>query len=307
MTIGRNLLRLAGALGLTLVAHAAVAEDYTVQRGDSIVAISHRNKISPMSVILANQEYLEDKYDETCGKRSDAFRKRTGPRTASQGGSYFCNDTKARPFANTLKPGWLLEIPSTATPPSINSTVEQIKGNHIAIVIDRTESMSDKIKDVAIFYVNALQKYERNITGVFLFTGYDVQRLNTSGVKTVAEAIKAMNTEGGRENTHQALMKAAEDKPDAIILITDEQGDDWNWSEIDKAPPPAGHRPLPPDQPAIGRLREDAPASRHADGRHLQLRHARSSGRQPLTHHESHDHFNALPASTGGRSFYLFS
>lgn len=219
---------------------ASTAKKYKVVRHDDLHKIADRYGVTFLAMATQNSDYLRGKYEGACGHLSERYRNTSakghvGPRRNQRRGTY-CNDRYARAYLNTLQPGWEVEIPENTAPASINSAVQQIAGNRIALVIDRTDSMSNDREQVAAYYHAAIQKYSKQLVGVWLYSDNEVQMIHPSGNIDFA-------TWGSTENTHAALKAAAAEKPDAIILITDEPGDDWHWSEISTAtmPPVIAH------------------------------------------------------------------
>lgn len=202
---------------------------HTVARGEYVILIADRYGVPWESVLLENEAFLRDRYTETCGKLSQRYRTRSGRH------GLFCNDRYRRPYGNTLLAGWQIEIPNSAPPAEIERLVRQIKGDEIAIVIDDTGSMSEDREQVGAWYMQAIQKYGKHIDGVYLYADHTVRKYGRDGNVE-------FRTSGGFENTFSALVEAEDDAgPDAIILITDEPGDDWDWGSVDDLPPVVAH------------------------------------------------------------------
>ncbi|QQG37512.1 MAG: LysM peptidoglycan-binding domain-containing protein [Candidatus Kaiserbacteria bacterium] len=220
----------------TLFVFASVAsanETYTVKPGNNLIWIAKQVGVSWQAMLLANEEDLKQKYERICGNLSDEFRNRTENKGRLKGGKYFCNDNYMRAYGNTLQPGWTLEIPAAIAPATVEKTVSEIKGDRIALVIDDTGSMSNKREETANFYLAAIKKFEKKIVGVWLYANGKVRKYEAGGVK--------FSTRGNYENTFGALEEAAKEKPDAIILVTDEPGDDWNWGRVNVLPRVVAH------------------------------------------------------------------
>lgn len=231
--------RIALALAVMIVGSVARAETtYTVKRGNNLSWIASQNGVGRESLIFRNEELLKSNYDKRCGRLSDEFRTRKSNQGAQKGGLHYCNDGLRRPYANTINPGLSLTIPEQHAPTSIERTVSEIRGNRIAVIIDDTGSTRNKRAEIAEFYLAALKKRERAITGIYLFAGGNVRRIDAVGVTNLT---KMMRNRGKFENTHDALQKAAADRPDVIILITDEPGDDWDWSTVHQLPSVIAH------------------------------------------------------------------
>ncbi|MBX4204955.1 MAG: LysM peptidoglycan-binding domain-containing protein [Candidatus Doudnabacteria bacterium] len=201
------------------VPNPAPQAHHVVRRGEFLKSIApqYRN-VSWESILLANEPYLKGKYLETCEPFSASYTNNSRRR------GLFCNDRFHRPYGNTLKPGWTLAIPAGTAPQDVEQTVKDYtdSGDDVSIVIDDSGSMAEDRRTVAQFYLAALQKHGRNIEAVYLYVDGSVRRLE------VPKDIESeMHTSGNIENTYEALRTAAGDRPDKIILITDEPGDDW--------------------------------------------------------------------------------
>lgn len=201
----------------------ALSAEYVVQKGNNLSWIAAQHGVAREAMIMANEAYLQEKYDRICSKRSPEFRNRTENKGALKGGLHFCNDRFYRAFANTLVPGMTLAIPEATAPVSIEQTVSAIKGNKVALVIDDTGSMSNKRLQIANYYLAALHGQQK-IQAVYLYADGKVRRVEAAGVRDIGSVLV---TSGDFENTYQALQEAAKENPDAIILLTDESGDDW--------------------------------------------------------------------------------
>lgn len=194
----------------------------------NLIATKYTNVGGP-EIVLANEEFLKAKYEEVCDDLSARYRKN------SRRHGTFCNDRYNRPYQNTLLPGWQLRIPGGKAPRSIEQAIVNMgNGKTVALVIDDTGSIQNDRLAVATFYTAALHKYGKSLKSICLYNGAEPRCISPE-----ANLEYAMKTSGGYENTHRALNKAAESNPDAIILITDERGEDWNWNNI-KLPPVIG-------------------------------------------------------------------
>ena len=223
------------------------ADNYVVRKGNNLIWIAGQHNVGWQAMLLANEQYLQTKYEKVCGKLSDAFRHRTTNKGALKGGKYYCNDGMRRSYGNTLQPGWTLAIPTSISPASVERTVSEIKGERIAVVIDNTGSMDNKRRETANFYLATLKKFGKKLTGVWLFADGSVDKYEAGDVVRLTSALN--KPFGGDENTLDGMTKAAASKPDAIILVTDEKGDDWgNWNGVKSLPPVIAHcLPLPPN------------------------------------------------------------
>lgn len=197
--------------GGTVLAVPSEPQQYAVVKGDNLHRIAERYGLWWEEILLANETYLQGQYDQVCGTLSEGYR------TRRQG--YFCNDRFNRPYGNTLKPGWMLSIPSETSTPEITRIVQNTVGSSIAIVIDDTGSMDDDRQEAGELYLAAVRQAGKKLTGIWLYADGEVRRYRNGNVEFRAT--------GGFENTYGALKTAAESKPDTIILITDERGDDW--------------------------------------------------------------------------------
>jgi hypothetical protein len=221
----------------TLLWQAAVfaipAKTHKVRRGQNFQWIAGQHKVSWEAMLLVNEGFLRTKYTEVCGDLSRNFRHRRNDRGTHRGGLYYCNDRFVRPYGNTLRPGWELVIPTNTAPTNIGQAIAEIRGNKVALVIDDTGSMNDDRQRVSEFYLAAINQYGKRLSGVWLYADGRVRKYEAGGVRFL--------TEGGRENTFGALSEAAKVRPDAIVLVTDEPGDDWNWGEVRSLPPVVAH------------------------------------------------------------------
>ncbi|HEY4522063.1 MAG TPA: LysM peptidoglycan-binding domain-containing protein [Candidatus Paceibacterota bacterium] len=217
---------------------ASAADEYRVKRGNNLSWIAKQHGVEPSAMIYANESMLQANYERRCSRLSDEFRSRTEKRDVGKGGLYYCNDGKRRPYANTLNPGMRLVIPETSAPISVERTVREIRGKRIAVVVDETGSTSNKRQQIGEYYLAALKKHEREIVGIYLYTGKAVRKIDAVGVTDLSSV---MHNRGGRENTHEALRRAADDRPDVIVLLTDEPGDDWQWHLVSALPTVIAH------------------------------------------------------------------
>ena len=215
------------------VAGFAANKVHMVRRGQFLQWIAGQHNVSWPAMLLANESFLQTKYNEVCGDLSNNFRHRKGDRGTHKGGLFYCNDRFVRPYGNTLRPGWNLVVPTEVAPASIGALVAQIKGDKIALVIDDTGSMNDDRQRVSQFYLAAIRQYGKRLTGVWLYADGQVRRYEAGGVRFI--------TNGNIENTFGALTEAVKSKPDAIVLVTDEPGDDWNWNALTGMPPVVAH------------------------------------------------------------------
>lgn len=187
---------------------------HAVQRGDWLRNIAPRyHNVGWESILLRNEPYLQAKYEEVCGKLSSRYTNNPNRRGT------FCNDRFNRPYGNTLVPGWMLAIPSGEAPQQVQDAVLTSTGQKVVLVIDDTGSMNDDRTRVALFFDAALRKHGKDLIGVWLYADGHVRHYKEGSV--------LLQTTGNVENTWNALKEAAKSKPDTIVLITDEIGDDW--------------------------------------------------------------------------------
>ena len=207
---------------------AADEKTHVVRRGEFLRMIAGNYPgIGWEDVLLRNETYLREQYNLTCPKLSSRYTNRPGRK-----GSY-CNDRFNRPYGNTLRAGWRLLIPSGTAPQSIAAVVAGISGKRVALVIDDSDSMTEDRRAVGQFYTAALRQYGKDLIGVWLYADGHVRHYEAGSVE--------FKTDGGIENTRSALEAAAAEKPDAIVLITDEPGDDWGDWRLPPMPPVYAH------------------------------------------------------------------
>lgn len=220
--------RLLTAAGTAEAREAAVSPGvHVVKRGEYLIGIAEKHGVDWEAMMFGNERFLKQKYGEVCGSLSRRYRRR--PR----GKGHYCNERFFKPYGNTLQPGWKLKIPSKEAPQKIREIVGKIKGNKVAIVIDDSGSMLDDRERVGEFYMAALRHHKKKIAGVWLYADGEVRRYRQGGVE--------FRNGGSMENTHGALQEAAGEKPDSIILITDEIGDDWDFEKVHELPPIIAH------------------------------------------------------------------
>ncbi len=198
---------------------------YTVQKGEFIISIAAAQGVPWESIVIANETELAARAMERCGKLSEKYRKNHRRR------GHYCNELivingKPMMSANSLQPGDVLQIPSTVAPAQIQQTITSIPGNRIVVVIDDTGSMRgegdgmDDRERVSAWYLQAVRNSGKQIIRVIMYADGYYRELDTGQIE--------FHATGGFENTRGALERAATYKPDAIVLITDEPGDDWN-------------------------------------------------------------------------------
>lgn len=207
---------------------------YAVKPGEYIITIAAAQGVPWESIVIANESMLKANTARYCASKSDTYKNRRGRR------GHFCNyrvyDQNGQPlvFANTLMPGDVLQIPSRTAPAQIQQAITNVKGNNIVVVIDDTGSMMNDRERVAAWYMQAVRNSGKQIAKVLLYADGFVRVLEAGEVN--------FQTAGGYENTRAALERAAAYNPDAIVLVTDEPGDDWNnfWN-LHLLPPVIAH------------------------------------------------------------------
>lgn len=225
----------------TVVVGKKGQKTHRVKRGQFLRWIADEHNVGWEAMLLVNEGFLKTKYEEVCGDLSSGFRNRKGDRGRSKGGQFYCNDRYNRPYSNTLRPGWELIVPAATASLNVEAVVADIKGDKIALVIDDTGSMTDDRQKVGTFYLAAFRKYQKQLAGVWLYAEGKVRKYKGGGVEFL--------TDGDTENTFGALTAAAREKPDMIVLVTDEPGDDWQWDKVSDLPPVIAH--CLPDQGEI--------------------------------------------------------
>lgn len=202
--------------------------EHEVKSGEWLRLIADNYGIGWEAILLTNEGFLKKKYEEICPNFSTKIREKKGRK------GLFCNDEYRRPYGNTLMPGWILKIPPKKAPDKISHAVERIHGKRVALVIDDTGSMSQDRNVVSQYYLAAIRSQNKKIVGVWLYSDGRIRKYEANGVLD-------LNTHGRFENTHGALKAAATERPDGIILVTDEPGDDWKWSQVKQLPPVVAH------------------------------------------------------------------
>lgn len=194
---------------------------HTVVAGDYIIKIAWDYKVPWQAVAVANEAALARLNAERCADLSDRYTNRRGRR------GHYCNELvviggKPMVHLNSLQPGDKIVVPLTSHP-VVDSVVNAIPGSSIAIVIDDTGSMNDDRVEVGAWYIRASGQFQRDIKTVVLYADGHVQEFTSTGEVT-------FSTSGNLENTRHALETAAASHPSAIVLVSDEPGDDWgNW------------------------------------------------------------------------------
>lgn len=216
----------------------APSAEYKVKKGEFLIKIAKRAGVPWQAVMLINEQDLLARADERCSKLSEKYVEGKTRRGKTRRG-YYCNEAlkyrgKQIAFANSLKPGDTLRLPSAPTPTTISDAVQHIAGKNVVIVIDDSGSMGDTREQVGAWYAKEIEDAGKDITKVVLYADGQVRTYESGG------GIEFLTT-GNFENTRNALTVAKGLNPDAIVLISDEPGDDWgNW-DLTGFPPIVAH------------------------------------------------------------------
>lgn len=210
---------------------------YEVKRGEFIISIAIKLGVPWESIMVANEKDLAQRAAERCAKLPESYRKKPGRR------GHYCNELvtiggKPMVAPNSLQPGDVLQIPSITAPVAIQKAIENAKGDRIVVVIDETGSMAgdDGVDDrerVSSWYLQAVRNSGKQIVKVILFAEGHIRELESTGWN--------IQPRGGYENTRAALERAATHRPDAIVLLTDEPGQDWRGFQNLNLPPVIAH------------------------------------------------------------------
>lgn len=201
--------------------------EHIVRRGEFLIAIAKSYHVPWEAVMLLNEHELQKRAEKRCGKLSERYTERKR--------GYYCNTTRtfrgqSVVHANSLQPKDVIRIPSVASPREIEQAIQNVSGNRI--VIDDTGSMDDDRQRVGAWYASAIQKSGKFIVKVILYADGSIREYSAGQVE--------FYTSGTRENTFAALERAASYRPDTIVLISDEPGDDWPHS-LGRLPPIIAH------------------------------------------------------------------
>ncbi len=207
--------------------------EYIVQPGDSIIStIAPKHNVPWEAIAVVNESELARVNAERCAKLSERYTDNRSRR------GHYCNKTvvvggKPMVDLNSLQPGDKLRIPLTRHP-VVDQVIAAIPGRSIAIVIDDTGSMGNDLAQVSAWYMRASHELGKDIVTVVLYADGNVRQFKSTGEVTFAVT-------GDFENTRNGLEVAAAAKPDAIVLVSDEPGDDWNGFKDLKLPPVYTH------------------------------------------------------------------
>lgn len=204
---------------------------HVVQSGEYLIAIAKEHQVPWQAVATRNQTDLDQLANERCEKLSERYRNRTN-------GGHYCAEQlvyQGRKMygLNSLQPGDKVIIPLTSHP-VVDSVMQSIPGQSIAIVVDDTGSMGNDISEVSAWYMRATGQFGKDIATVVLYAdGFTREYESTGQVQ--------FRTTGSVETTRAALEQAAASNPDAIVLVSDEPGDDWKGFRGLDLPPVYSH------------------------------------------------------------------
>ncbi|NQV11744.1 LysM peptidoglycan-binding domain-containing protein [Candidatus Uhrbacteria bacterium] len=217
----------ADAGGIVLVEEAiSQTKTHVVVPGDSLAKIADQyDSVTFLDLEFQNETALKALYDERCTQLREGYRVR-------RNGKRYCNDRFPNAWANSLKPGDRIVVPVPSAPEMIHQIIKDAKPP-IAFVIDDTGSMSNDRQVVTQWYLSASTQEDKEIVGVFMYADNGVRRYTPEGTEFL--------TMGQVENTHGALKEARKTRAKTIVLVTDEPGDDWNWSTVGDLPEVVAH------------------------------------------------------------------
>lgn len=226
----------------------APKKTHVVRKGDYLVKIGQEIGVPWEAIFLENEAALAERAEERCSKLSDRYTNNSRRR------GHYCNERlklNGKPMVapNSLQPGDTLVIPDVQNvPTAVSQAVAAVAGDEIVLVVDDTGSMSEDRQTVSAWYMAEVKNSGKRVTKVILYSDGYVRELDPSGTLE-------LNTLGSIENTRHALETAAGYHPDAVVLVSDEPGDDWNGFRGLKLPPVVAHSL---DQSADANLREVA-------------------------------------------------
>lgn len=215
------------------VVETAKFKAYTVEKGDFLVKIGAEQGVPWEAIYLENEAEIAARAEERCSKLSKRYtenRRRKG---------HYCNELltlngKSMVAPNSLQPGDELRLPLITVPEQVSQAVASIRGDEIVIVIDDTGSMTEDRQTVSSWYLAEVVKSGKRVTKVILYADGYTRELDPHGSLD-------LRTTGDVENTRSALEAAARYNPDAIVLVSDEPGDDWNGFRGLTLPPVVAH------------------------------------------------------------------
>ncbi|HJN84953.1 MAG TPA: LysM domain-containing protein [Patescibacteria group bacterium] len=199
---------------------------HVVEYGDSLWSIAQDyDDVSFLDLEFQNETQLKALYESRCTQLKDRYRVRSN-------GKRYCNDRYKDAWANSLKPGDRIVVPMPSAPEVIHQIIKDAKPP-IAFVIDDTGSMSNDRQVVTQWYLSASTQEDKEVVGVFLYADNGVRRYTPEGTEFL--------TVGVLENTFGALSEAGKTSAETIVLVTDEPGNDWNWSSVVDLPEVVAH------------------------------------------------------------------
>ncbi len=220
-----------------------VSKKHTVKKGEFLNAIAGRYGVEREALILENAKMLIDEYEDACER---AHKK------AHKSKSLFCNENYKRSWSNTLLPGWKITIPAAASTSTemtttfgaekvaaITTAVSSLSGDDsLSVLLDVSGSMGSKRQMVAQYVMDTLKVSGKKFAGLYVYSA-EVRSINNAiDAPSLREALTASYSSSvvgdtSIENTHKALKYVfANKKATHVLVISDEVGNDWNWSTV---------------------------------------------------------------------------
>ncbi len=221
-----------GAIEVDPAQTVSRTEAHVVQSGEFLIKIANDHDVPWEAVAVVNETELARINAERCGLLNERYTKNT------RRPGHYCNETvviggKPMVNLNSLKAGDVLQIPFT-THPVVDAVIRDIPGQRIAIVIDDTGSMNNDNALVSAWYMRATEELGKELTTVVLYANGHTREFTNVGKVD-------FRVSGDVENTRNALEVAAASNPDAIVLVSDEPGDDWKGFWFLDLPPVYSH------------------------------------------------------------------
>lgn len=222
---------------------SAAVKKHTVKKGEFLNAIADRYGVEREALILANAKMLINEYEDACERAHKKVRKSK---------SLFCNENYKRSWSNTLLPGWKIKIPvvtntstemttafGTEKVAAITTAVSGLGGNDsLSVLLDVSGSMGSKRQMVAQYVMDTLKASGKKFAGLYVYSA-EVRSINNAiDEPSLREALTASYSpsvvgDTSVENTHKALKYVfADKKATHVLVISDEVGNDWNWSTV---------------------------------------------------------------------------